>query len=51
MQRSFIEVEPRDFKPMSVPGLEKEVRDAVDAALKAPLIWRNEIADTNGHNG
>jgi hypothetical protein len=51
MHRSFLEVEPRDFKPMAVPGLEKEVRDAVNAALKALSAWRNEIADTNGHNG
>jgi ribonuclease D len=36
---------------MAVPGLEKEVRDAVNAALKALSTWRNEIADTNGHNG
>jgi hypothetical protein len=51
MNRSFLEVEARDFKPMSVPGLEKEVRDAVNAALKAMSTWRNEIADTNEHNG
>ena len=51
MNRSFLEVEPRDFKPMAVPGLEKEVRDAVNAALKALSTWRNEIADTNRHNG
>jgi hypothetical protein len=36
---------------MVVPGLEKEVRDAVNAALKAVSTWRNEIADTNEHNG
>ena len=51
MPRSFLEVEPRNFKPMAVPGREKDVRDAVNAALKALSTWRNEIADTNRHNG
>jgi ribonuclease D len=51
MNRSFLEVEPRNFKPMSVPGLEKEVRDAVNAALKAMSSWRNDIADTTEYNG
>jgi ribonuclease D len=51
MNRSFLEVEPRNFKAMSVPGLEKEVRDAVNAALKAMSSWRNDIADTTEYNG
>jgi ribonuclease D len=51
MNRSFLEVEPRNFKPMAVPGLEKEVRDAVNAALKAMSSWRNDIADTTEYNG
>jgi hypothetical protein len=36
---------------MSVPGLTNEVREAVNAALKAMSTWRNEIADTNEKNG
>lgn len=51
MPASFLEVEPRNFKPMAVPGLEKEVRDAVNAALKAMSSWRNDIADTSEYNG
>jgi len=51
MHGSFLEVEPRNFKPMAVPGLEKEVRDAANAALKAMSSWRNDIADTGEFNG
>ena len=42
---SFLEIESRNFKPMAVPGLKKEVRDAVNAALKAMSSWRKDIAD------
>jgi hypothetical protein len=51
MRTSFLKVESRNFKPMAVPGLEKEVRDAVNAALKAMSSWRNDIADTSEYNG
>ena len=51
MRTNFLEVESRNFKPMAVPGLEKEVRDAVNAALKAMSSWRNDIADTSEYNG
>jgi len=51
MHTNFLEVESRNFKPMTVPGLEKEVRDAVNAALKAMSSWRNDIADTTEYNG
>jgi ribonuclease D len=51
MRSSFLEVQPRNFKPMAVPGLEKEVRDAVNAALKAMSSWRSDIADTSEYNG
>ena len=47
----FLEVESRNFKPMAVPGLKKEVRDAVNAALKAMSSWRKDIADTSEYNG
>jgi hypothetical protein len=51
MPGSFLEVQPRNFKSMAVPGLEKEVRDAVNAALKAMSGWRSDIADTSEYNG
>jgi hypothetical protein len=51
MHGSFVEVEPRNFKPMAIPGLDKEVRDAANAALKAMSSWRNDVADTSEYNG
>ena len=42
MPVSFLEVEPRSFKPMSVPGLTNEAREAVNAALKVMSTWRND---------
>jgi hypothetical protein len=51
MLGSFLEAAPRNFKPMSVPGLTDEAREAVNAALRAMSTWRNEIADTNEKNG
>jgi homospermidine synthase len=50
MQSKFIEVAPRSFNPMSVPGLSKEARDAVNAALGAMSNWRNETAETSEKN-
>ena len=47
----FLKIDSRNFKPMAVPGLEKEVRDAVNAALKAMSSWRSDIADTSEYNG
>ena len=51
MPGSFLEVEPRSFNPMSIPGLTSEVREAVNGALKAMSTWRNEMADTSEQNG
>ncbi len=51
MPSGFLEVTPRNFNPMSVPGLTQEARDGVNAALKAMSTWRNEIVDTNEKNG
>ena len=51
MPVSFLEVEPRSFNPVSVPGLTNEAREAVKAALKAMSSWRNEMADTSERNG
>jgi hypothetical protein len=51
LRASFLEVESRNFKPMAVPGLKKEVRDSVNAALKAMSSWRKDVADTSEYNG
>jgi hypothetical protein len=50
MRASFLELESRNFKPMAVPGLKKEVRDSVNAALKAMSSWRKDV-DTSEYNG
>jgi hypothetical protein len=51
MPGGFLEVQPRNFNPKSIPSLTNEAREAVNEALKAMSTWRNEIADTNGKNG
>jgi hypothetical protein len=51
MRTSFLQVEARNFKPVAVPGVKKEARDAVNAALKALSSWRKDIADTSEYNG
>lgn len=51
MAFKFLEMQPRDFNPLSVPGLTKEARESVNAALKSLSTWRNELADTNEKNG
>ena len=51
MPGSFLEVKPRSFKPISVPGLPSEAREAVNTTLKAMSIWRNEMAATSEKNG
>jgi hypothetical protein len=51
MSGEFLEVQARDFNPKSIVGLTTEAREAVNAALKAMSIWRNEIAETSEKNG
>jgi hypothetical protein len=51
MPGGFLEVQPRDFNPKSIPGLTNEAREAVNEALKAMSTWRNEIAATSEKNG
>jgi hypothetical protein len=51
MHANFLEVESRNVKAVAVPGLKKEVRDAVNAALKAMSSWRKDVADTSEYNG
>jgi len=40
-------VNPRNFNPMSVPGLSDEARQAVNAAFDAMSAWRIEMANSN----
>jgi hypothetical protein len=51
MPSMFLEGKPREFTPMALPQLTNDVREAVNAALKAMSTWRNEMADTNERNG
>jgi hypothetical protein len=41
---------PRNFNPMSVPGLSDEARKAVNAAFDAMSAWRIETANSNEKN-
>jgi hypothetical protein len=41
---------PRNFNPMSVPGLSDEPRKAVNAAFDAMSAWRIETANSNEKN-
>ena len=50
MQSKFVEVTPRSFNPVSVPGLSNDAREAVNAALKAMWTWRNETDNTSEKN-
>jgi hypothetical protein len=51
MAKSFLQAETRNFNPISVPGLSTEAREAVNAALKTMLDWRNELVESNEKNG
>jgi hypothetical protein len=50
MQDKSMEVMPRSFNPMSIPGLSNKARDAVNAAFDAMSTWRNETAETSEKN-
>ena len=50
MQNKSAEVNPRNFKLMSVPGLSDEARKAVNAAFDAMSTWRIETANNNEKN-
>ena len=47
MPDKLVEVTPRSFNPMSIPGLSNRARDAVNAAFDAMSSWRNETADSS----
>ena len=51
MADEFFETERRSFKPISIPELSTEARDAVNAALQAMSTWRNETAYTSEKYG
>lgn len=51
MPSQFLEGKPREFTPMALPQLANDVREVVNAALKAMSTWRNEMAETNERNG
>jgi hypothetical protein len=51
MADNFLNVEPRRFKPISIPGLPDEAREAVNAAVKTMSTWRNDLADASEKNG
>jgi phage-related minor tail protein len=50
MQNKFAEVTPRNFNPMSVPGLSDEARKALNAAFDAMSTWRIETANSSEKN-
>jgi hypothetical protein len=50
MQNKSAGVPPRNFNPMSVPGLSEEARKAVNDAFDAMSTWRVEIANNNEKN-
>jgi hypothetical protein len=50
MQNKSAGVPPRNFNPMSAPGLSDEARKAVNAAFDAMSTWRIEIANNNEKN-
>jgi len=47
MQNKFTEMNPRNFNPMSVPGLSSEARKAVNAVFDAMSNWRTETITNN----
>jgi hypothetical protein len=50
MQNKFTEMTPRNFNPMSAPGLSDEARKAVNAAFDAMSTWRIETANNSEKN-
>ena len=51
MHSKFLEIAPRSFSPMSIPGLPNKAREAVNEALDAMSGWRNETASSSEKNG
>ena len=51
MADEFFETQRRSFKPISIPELSIEAREAVNAALQAMSSWRSETANTSEKYG
>ena len=51
MPAEFLETPPRNFNPMSIPGLSDEARRAVSAAFEAMSTWRRETVNSSEKNG
>jgi hypothetical protein len=50
VQDKFAGAKPRNFNPMSIPGLSNKAREAVKDALDAMSDWRTEAADDSERN-
>ena len=50
MPSKFEKMTPRNFNPMSAPGLSDEARNAVNAAFDAMSTWRTETANNSEKN-
>jgi hypothetical protein len=50
MATKFAESTPRNFNPMSVPGLSSKAREAVNDAFDAMSTWRAEVAENSEKN-
>jgi hypothetical protein len=50
MPSRFEKMTPRNFNPMSAPGLSDEARNAVNAAFDAMSTWRMETANNSEKN-
>ena len=50
MPHKLAEVKPRNFDPMSVPGLSNKAREAVKDVFEAMSDWRTEAAEDSERN-
>jgi hypothetical protein len=50
MPSKFAEMPPRNFNPLSAPGLSDEARKAVNAAFDAMSAWRLETVNNSEKN-
>ena len=50
MPHKFAEVKPRNFDPMSIPGLSNKAREAVKDVFEAMSDWRTEVAEDSERN-
>lgn len=50
MPDKFAQGKPRNFDPMSIPGLSNKTREAVKDVFEAMSDWRDEVADDSERN-